>query len=202
METLRPCEVAERIHVEYCAALCIFLCVCQDRFRLGGSVPVSIMRRRKARCEIILFHLIVVVIFVISCGTAVDAVVTVKERGDECVRYLPKWISKDDVAILCKEGKVNYSGVVQCTRALRESDADIVKQLCTNSPSVAPAHCFHVSTRMREVSNSSTMDWKQCYLVYWSLLEGLFKFTLAAVLGIMYAPSAFKNYTHVMLETS
>ncbi len=123
-----------------------------------GSVPVSIMRRRKVRCEIILFRLIVVGIFVIFGGTAVDAVAAVTERGDECARFLPKWVSKEDVEVLCKEGKVNYSGVVQCARALRESDADIVKELCTNAPSAVPAHCFSVSIRMREVSNNNTMD--------------------------------------------
>ncbi len=125
------------------------------------------MRSRKASCQLVLFHLIIVGIFIFFGGTGVDtAAVAVTGKSDECARSLPKWVSKKDVEVLCEEGKVNYSGVVQCARALRKSDADIIGELCRNAPSAAPAHCFSVSARMREVSNNNTMGLRPCYLVY------------------------------------
>ncbi len=105
-------------------------------------------------------------------------------KSDECARFLPKWVLKEDVEVLCKEGEINYSGVVECAHALRKSDIDVVTELCRNAPSAAPTGCFSASIRMGEVSNSDNkIGGKQHYLIdWWSLLLGLFRLTSIAAL--------------------
>eukprot|EP01084_Bolivina_argentea_P071404 129844_1 len=121
------------------------------------------MRRRKASCQIVLFRLIVIGIFIFFDGTRVDAASAVTGKSDECARFLPKWVLKEDVEVLCKEGKMNYTGVVECARALRKLDTDIVRELCRNAPSTAPTDCFSVSIRMGEGKFTPTRN-QRAYL--------------------------------------